>query len=94
LRLEQHPDAIAGAREARLRYAERSQDVAVAFFGELEPALASVQDGLMRWPAKFGVRRLVMRRFPFTIAYRAFELKIEVIAVAHGRRKPGYWRSR
>ena len=41
-----------------------------------------------------GTRRFVMRRFPFTVIYRDREKLIEVVAVAHGRRKPGYWKKR
>jgi hypothetical protein len=48
----------------------------------------------MRWPTKSGVRRYVMCRFPFLVVYRVVGSEIEVIAVAHARRRPGYWRSR
>lgn len=48
----------------------------------------------MRWPVKSGVRRYVLRRFPFLIVYRVLESQVEVIAVTHARRRPGYWKSR
>jgi hypothetical protein len=34
----------------------------------------------------------VLRRFPFTIVYREAAQGIEVIAVAHAKRRPAYWR--
>lgn len=41
-----------------------------------------------------GVRRRVVRGFPFVIAYRVFDEKIRIDAVAHMHRRPGYWRKR
>jgi hypothetical protein len=48
-----------------------------------------------RWP-RHGrcARRYVVPRFPFSSVYRMREDEVEIIAVAHGRRRPGYWRSR
>lgn len=42
-----------------------------------------------------GVHRSVpLRRFPFVVFYRVDESLIRVIAVAHKRKRPGYWRLR
>jgi hypothetical protein len=32
--------------------------------------------------------------FPFSLVYRVRHAEIEIVAVAHHRRRPGYWRSR
>ncbi len=34
------------------------------------------------------------RRFPYILVYRLAEHRIEIIAVAHGRRRPGFWKRR
>lgn len=94
MQLELHPDAVAEARDARLWYAERSPDAAAAFLAEFDRALARIEEAPMRWPVKSGVRRYVLRRFPFLIVYRVLESQVEVIAVTHARRRPGYWKSR
>jgi len=73
LRLELQPDAITEAREARQWYERRSPDAAAAFFRELDRSLATIREGPMRWPEKAGVRRLVMRRFPFTVFHRVID---------------------
>jgi toxin ParE1/3/4 len=39
-------------------------------------------------------RRYLLHRFPFQIVYRARGETIEVVAVAHLKRRPGYWKSR
>jgi hypothetical protein len=46
-----------------------------------------------RWPAHLhGTRRFMLRRFPFSVVYRPHEDFVEVVAVAHAKRRPGYWR--
>ena len=37
-------------------------------------------------------RKYTMKRFPYAIYYLHEETCIEVLAVGHQRRKPGYWR--
>jgi toxin ParE1/3/4 len=41
-----------------------------------------------------GARRVLVRGFPFGLVYVELEEEIRVIAVAHSRRRPGYWRDR
>lgn len=41
-----------------------------------------------------GVRRFPLRRFPFFVIYREFDDYLELVALAHHRRRPKYWRSR
>jgi len=75
-----HPDAVEEAQAAWQWYLERSQSAAEA------PE---------RWPLfVHGTRRFLFRRFPFQIVYRVANDRIEVVAIAHGRRKPGYWKTR
>ena len=40
------------------------------------------------------VRYFLVRRFPYVVYYSEGEEVVRVIAIAHGRRRPGYWRSR
>lgn len=35
-----------------------------------------------------------LRRFPYSIVYVELEDEIGVVAIAHGSRKPGFWRQR
>ncbi len=39
-------------------------------------------------------RPYLMKRFPFALVYREIRQTLEVVAIAHTRRKPGYWKSR
>ena len=39
-------------------------------------------------------RSMPLRLFPYTVHYRAEEHAIRIFAVAHQKRRPGYWRKR
>ncbi len=40
------------------------------------------------------LRRMAARRFPYAVIYRVSREGVEILAVAHQRRGPGYWRDR
>jgi plasmid stabilization system protein ParE len=41
-----------------------------------------------------GLRRVVLHRFPFSLIYSVETDAIVIVAVAHQRRRPGYWKNR
>lgn len=43
---------------------------------------------------QLGVRVLRMRRYPFLLPYLTREDQVVVLAIAHVRRRPGYWLQR
>jgi plasmid stabilization system protein ParE len=45
-------------------------------------------------PHRLGTRRVVLKRFPFSVIYLLSESEPIVLAVAHQRRRPGYWLNR
>jgi plasmid stabilization system protein ParE len=46
------------------------------------------------FPIDATLRRLVLTRFPYFLIYSFTTDLLRVVAVAHARRRPGYWRSR
>jgi plasmid stabilization system protein ParE len=77
-------------------YAEQaSVRVAEKFIAEFERSIS-----LLRLQPKLGAvwrgpfRRLPLRRFPHSIVYVLSGDVIRVVALAHQRRRPGYWQSR
>jgi len=36
----------------------------------------------------------VLRRFPFSVVYKVRPDQIQIVALAHSRRSPGYWSQR
>jgi toxin ParE1/3/4 len=90
-----HPAARVELREARLWYEERSPLSAVAFAQEVDVAVSRIAETPMRYPvAEHGTRRVVLDRFPYNVFYRVGTKEIVVVAIAHQRRRPGYWRGR
>jgi len=90
-----HPGAAADYEEAFAWYFIRGTTLASDFEREVERCLRLIVEAPFRWPA-FDTerRRIVVRKFPFSIVYEATDRQIVVLAVAHGRRRPRYWRGR
>ncbi len=81
--------------EATLYYQSQSPRLGVDFLSEVEHAVKSIAESPNTWPILEGeLRRRLVRRFPFGILYKVESEEIVVIAVAHLRRKPGYWKER
>ena len=49
---------------------------------------------ILNVPAFIGARRIFVKRFPYSIVFIEHEADLWVIAFAHHRRRPGYWRER
>jgi hypothetical protein len=47
-----------------------------------------------RVPIDLPVRRAPVKRFPYHVIYLDLKATIRVLAVAHDRRRPVYWKSR
>jgi len=93
--IEFHPQAVAEAQAAGQWYYDHNPALRGAFITELDRAIACIVESPERWPKyEAGTRRFLLRRFPFTVVYRAAENEIQVVAVAHAKRKPGYWEAR
>jgi plasmid stabilization system protein ParE len=94
--LEFDPEAIEEARAARAWYGERSRRAEVAYLAELRQALQRIREAPRRWPRfDHGTRRVVLHRFPFSVIYRiGMGDKVLILAVAHDKRRPGYWKRR
>ena len=74
-------------------YQQRSADAAFEFVTELSDALQDIRQAPDRWPQYLhGTRRYVLNRFPFSIIYLDSPESVMIIAVAHSKRKPGYWK--
>jgi toxin ParE1/3/4 len=93
--VEFHPEALAEGEAALAWYRERSLRAAEAFLSELERAIGVISGVPHRWPLfEAGARPYPLYRFPYLLVYREKAKSIEILAVAHGRPRPGYWRSR
>ena len=85
------PAAARDYEEAFAWYYNRSRTMAVQFQREIARTLRLIAESPKRWPLRRGFRRMLVRKFPYSIIYRVFKHDVLVIAVAHGRRRPFYW---
>jgi plasmid stabilization system protein ParE len=94
-RIEIHPAALAELKSAVEWYLERSEPAAQEFVAEVDRAITLVIESPGRWPVgEYNTRRFVLQRFPFAITYREKDSGLQVLAIAHGHRRPGYWKER
>jgi plasmid stabilization system protein ParE len=93
--LDLHPAALAELKSAVAWYLEMNETAALNFVEEVDRAIDLVIASPVRWPrSEHGTRKFVLQRFPFAIVYREKETIVQVLAVAHGHRRPGYWKDR
>ena len=95
IRVELDPEAVAEAQEAFHWYAKRSQRAADRFIAELDAAVARIGEQPQLFACYLhGTRRCRLKRYPYAVVFREQADLIEVVAVAHCKRRPGYWKSR
>ncbi len=89
------PEAEAEARAAFRWYFDRSPMAADAFRVELFDAIDGLTVTANDWPDDDdGNRRYHLRHFPYTVVHEVLGAKETVFAIAHQRRRPGYWQDR
>ena len=83
------------AHEAWLWYRARSKRVGQRFQEALEQAVLQIKEQPDRWPEYLCATKLLrLKRFPYIIVFREMDSELQIIAVAHAHRRPGYWRRR
>jgi plasmid stabilization system protein ParE len=90
-----HPEAEAEHEDASLFYESRMPGLGKSFAAEVERTIYLIREfpdagsplGLTR-------RRVLVARFPYSVVYRRDPDSVVIVAVAHQRRRPGYWRQR
>lgn len=76
-------------------YFERGPKAARAFLDEIELSLNKIAAEPHLYPVfTKNIRRRVMMNFPYSVVYREEADYILILAVAHAKRRPGYWAKR
>jgi hypothetical protein len=90
-----HPQAEQEYLTALAWYRERSLIAATNFESAFEQAVTRIREAPLRWPIYIGdFRKYTLRQYPFGVMYQDLPSEIVIFAVAHGLRRPGYWRDR
>jgi plasmid stabilization system protein ParE len=80
-------------------YDDRYRGLGEQLLDEVDAAIARVAENPGLGSSVTGVddeaiRRLFVHRFPYHLVFLELEDRVQVIAVAHDRRRPGFWRER
>lgn len=76
-------------------YAARSRLAASRFLEEFDRLLSRLQaNPLCGGMYLHGTRCCLFRSFPYLLVYRPTKEALQIVAIAHARRRPGYWKSR
>lgn len=100
MRVAFHPLAAAELAGAVEWYESRSSGLGKVLVDEVGRAVVAISEAPTTWPLwpelgdEIRIRRFLLSRFPFGIAYRVSEEAVEIIAFAHLKRCPGYWKDR
>jgi plasmid stabilization system protein ParE len=93
-------DASVELAEASTWYEVRQAGLGARLLDEVDrllPLLSATPAAFPRLldvPAELEVRRALLPRFPFAIVFLELEREVRILAVAHARRRPGYWLDR
>lgn len=81
--------------EAASFYEAKVTGLGVAFLDDVDRSIEMLCES-PRIGAAAGrtFRKLLLRRFPYSIIYALRDEEVIIVAVAHQRKRPGYWRRR
>lgn len=95
MNLRWHEEANAEVDAAAAFYHDKQPGLAQRFLDSLEDALRRIQRHPQVYrPVEGDIRKCRVPHYPYGVIYRARSGFIEIIAVMHVRRSPGYWRER
>ena len=95
-----HDAAAQEAAEAAAWYEKERPGLGLDFEQAIDAALDLLEQDIVPMTSApgvagtRGVKRLLLRRFPYAVIVRERGTEIFVIAFAHHARRPGYWRDR
>lgn len=92
-----HREVRAEYRAALAWYAARSLDAADGFADAISRGIRGIRElpeAWPMWPGRPDIRMRRVRRYPYSIVYVVRGSNVVIIAVAHHRRRPGYWMDR
>lgn len=95
MRLRLHPDASFEGMEARAWIDSDDAKQASLFAAALQEAFEKIKRrplSYRRFEGEF--RKIKVGKFRYSVVYRILADEIQVIAIMHQHRRPGYWKGR
>lgn len=95
MRVAFRPEALAEVLEARAWYEQKAPGLGLEFAPAIEACVESAARTPETYPLIEGeCRRVLLRRFPYSILFRSSDEGLLVVAVFHHEREPGAWLQR
>jgi len=97
MKLAYDPRALAEMRREARWYEARAPGLGRAMLDLVDAALLAIAEAPMsfpRVPRAPRYRRAILRRYPFSIVFTVEDGFVYVVAFAHAKRRPLYWRRR
>jgi toxin ParE1/3/4 len=90
-----HPDAQSEMAASARYYESQRAGLGKRFLAEIQSAIQHIElNPTMFYQVEAGIRRCCVPRFPCGIVFRETPSEIEILAILHFKRRPGYWKSR
>lgn len=89
-----HPEAEREFFEQQSYYDECEAGLGARFAYEVWKGIKLICESPQLFAPAYGVRNCFLQIFPFNIVFEELDGVIVIYAVAHTRRRPGYWRNR
>jgi hypothetical protein len=93
-------EAVEELFEAAAWYRDQQQGLELEFLAEVDRILPMLETSPASFPRVLGlavdleIRRALLPRFPYALVFVETEREIRILAVAHLKRRPGYWLNR
>ncbi|MDO8433570.1 MAG: hypothetical protein Q7S58_14290 [Candidatus Binatus sp.] len=94
------PETVAELSEAAAWYESQRPGLAEDFLNEFEAVLRLIETRPASFPRlldaapDLNIRRAPLSRFPYSAVFIELPAEIRIVAVAHLKRRPGYWLNR
>jgi plasmid stabilization system protein ParE len=97
IRVEFAPEVPDELADAARWYESRRSGLGKEFLDEIATTLPLIASRPRSFPAlqdvdeRLDIRRALLPRFPYAVVFLLRDEELRVLAVAHAKRRPGYW---
>ncbi len=101
MKVQLHPEAEEELYQGVAWYDDREAGLGDDLLAEVARWFDVIAESPATWPCwprsptvGVPIRRVVLDRFPYSIAYQAFPARVWVVAISHWSKPPEYWMDR
>jgi len=91
MKVEFHPSTVDDLQSAEIHYNELPSGLSLAFRSEVLHIIEQIRENPFLYAEINGMRRALLRRFPFSIVYRVLDQEtIRILLIRHHKRHPTF----